>query len=411
MPAPPSSLAAPRRLSILGSTGSIGTQALDVVRHHRGRFEVVALAARSNVALLLEQVAEFRPSFVHVGEEAAAAEVRAALIAAPWGGEPNAPTPRLLTGDDGLVDLAATAPADVVVLATVGWTGVEPALAAIEAGRDLALANKEVLVCAGELVMRRAADRGVTIGPLDSEHNAIAQCLAAGPRPAVRRLVLTCSGGPYRRASREVIATAGPERTLDHPTWDMGRKITVDSATLMNKGFEVIEAHHLFGVPFDQIEVVVHPQSIVHSMVEFIDGSIIAQMGRADMRLPIQNVLTAPERWPTPVEPLDLARLGSLDFEAPDHDRFPCLAMAYAAGRAGGTMPCVLNAANEIAVAAHLESRIPVGAIATVVRAVLDRHVNVSAPALADLRTADRWARQAAREAVEELETTQAIRR
>lgn len=401
MPAPSSPTPSRRRLSILGSTGSIGTQALDVVRHHAGRFEVVALAARSNVALLLEQVAEFRPAFVHVGDEAAAREVRAALAAAPWGNEPNAPTPRLFTGDEGLVDVAAAAPADMVVLATVGWTGVEPALAAIGAGRDLALANKEVLVCAGELVMREAAARGVSIGPLDSEHNAIAQCLVAGPRPTIRRLILTCSGGPYRRATREEIAVAGPERTLDHPTWDMGRKITVDSATLMNKGFEVIEAHHLFGVPFDQIEVVVHPQSIIHSMVEFVDGSIIAQMGRTDMRLPIQNVLTAPERWPTPVEPLDLARLGALQFEAPDHGRFPCLGMAYEAGRAGGTMPCVLNAANEVAVAAHLAAEIPVGAIASVVRAVLDQHQRVASPSLGELRAADRWARQAATAQIE----------
>lgn len=380
-----------KRLAILGSAGSIGTQSLDVVRAHSDSLQVVALSTGTNAGELLRQTAEFRPRTVHIGDEAQAARVAREL---------NGSGIEVLSGPEGLCRIAAESDADMVVAATVGWTGVEPVLAAIDAGREIALANKEVLVCAGELVMARARERGVAIWPLDSEHNALMQCLDAGKASAsapIRRVILTCSGGPYRKATAQEIAAAGPERTLAHPTWNMGRKITVDSATLMNKGFEVIEAFHLFGLPLEQIQVVVHPQSIVHGIVEFVDGSMIAQMGPPDMRLPIQNVLTQPHRRPTTVAPLDLVRAGTLEFSEPDIVRFPCLRMAYDAAAAGGTMACVLNAANEIAVVAHLEGRIPCGAIAGTIREVLDCHENRPADSLPVLREADAWGRATAR--------------
>ncbi len=379
-----------KSLTILGSTGSIGTQCLDVVRMHSGLLRVEALAAGSNLDLLLEQIAEFHPKVVHLADETGLERLERELDGSGI---------RILTGSDGLIEIASQTAADLVVVATVGWTGVEPTLAAIEQCRDIALANKEVLVCAGELVMNAARRTGVTIWPIDSEHNAIMQCLDAGKANAsapIRRLIVTCSGGPFRHASREEIDSATVARTLAHPTWNMGRKITVDSATLMNKGFEVIEAHLLFGVPLEKIQVVIHPQSIIHSMVEFIDGSMIAQMGLTDMRLPIQNVLTQPHRRPTTLSPLDLAKVGRLDFADPDTEKFPCLRMAYDAAAQSGTVPCVLNAANEVAVSAHLDDKIPCGAIARVIRAVLDRCENVRNPDLDDLRRADNWAREQA---------------
>lgn len=385
----------PRRLVLLGSTGSIGVQTLDVVRRFPGRLRVEALSARASADALIDQARAFRPRVVHLSEPEAADRARAALAGMGIA---------VLEGPEGLLEAAALDGADLVVAATVGWTGVEPVLAALEAGRDIALANKEVLVCAGGLVLAAADRAGARLWPLDSEHNAIAQCLAAGPagpRAPLRRLVLTCSGGPFRAATAEEIAAAPPERTLAHPTWEMGRKISVDSATLMNKGFEVIEAHHLFGVDYDRIEVVVHPQSIIHSLVEFVDGSMIAQMGATDMRLPIQNILTHPDRLEAPTAPLDLAAVGRLDFAAPDTGRFPALAMAYEAGRRGGAAPCLLNAANEVAVAAHLASEIPCGAIPEVLAEVLrDPAAPDAHGTLDDLRAADAWARAAARRAV-----------
>jgi 1-deoxy-D-xylulose-5-phosphate reductoisomerase len=388
-----------RTLAILGSTGSIGTQALDVVRHHADLLEVVALSAGSRAEELLAQAREFRPRVVHLSDAQAAQRIRTPLT--ELGIE-------VLAGPEALTQLTATIEADMIIVATVGWTGLEPTLAALQAGRDIALANKEVLVCAGQLVMETARANSAQVWPLDSEHNAIAQCLAAGPagpRAPLRRIILTCSGGPFRNTHPDVIDTAMAAQTLDHPTWSMGRKITVDSATLMNKGFEVIEAHHLFGVALDKIEVIIHPQSIIHSMVEFVDGSMIAQLGATDMRLPIQNVLTQPVRLPTPVAPLDLATVARLDFHEPDTGRFPCLAMAYEAARAGGTYPCVLNAANEVAVAAHLENQIACGDIPRVIRAVLDRHRCVASPDLGDLGEADRWARTIARAVLGDIPT------
>ncbi len=381
-----------RSLLLLGSTGSIGTQTLDVLRLFRGQMRLEGLsAAGRNLELMAEQVREFSPRYVHVGDASRADALRA-MLPVDWNGV-------LLTGSDGLLRLAREADADLAVVATVGWTGLEPALAAIESGKHIALANKEVLVIGGHLVTRAARERDLLLLPIDSEHNALFQCLNASPGSPVRRLILTCSGGPFRTATQAEIDAAPRERTLDHPTWDMGAKITVDSATLMNKGFEVIEAHHLFGVPYEKIEVVVHPQSTIHSMAEFVDGSIIAQLGQTDMRIPIQFALTWPRRLPTITKPLNFAQLGSLTFEAPDHARFPCLGMAYEAGQSGGSAPCVLNAANEVAVAMHLDGRIPCGRIPRIVRAVLSAHTTEAEPTLERLRHWDAWARERAAEA------------
>lgn len=390
-----------RRLTILGSTGSIGEQTLDVVRHLEGRFQIACLSAGSSADRIISQAREFRPDAVHLSDESAAATVRQAL---------SADGIEVLAGPAALEAAATVASPDMVVVATVGWTGVLPTLAAIDAGAEIALANKEVLVCAGEVVMPAARGRGVGIWPVDSEHNAIMQCLVAGPHGPVaplRRIILTCSGGPFRNAEGAAIASATAAETLDHPTWDMGRKITVDSATLMNKGFEVIEAHHLFAVAYDQIEVIVHPQSIIHSMVEFIDGSMIAQLGVTDMRLPIQNVLTHPERAESATAPLDLAAVGSLTFQAPDTRRFPCLAMAYECGRRGGIYPCVLNAANEVAVAAHLAGEIPCGGIPRLIAHVVaeaEREVEATGAVPLDLdrlTAVDGWARATAQAALD----------
>lgn len=377
------------KLTLLGSTGSIGTQTLDVLRLFRREMELVGLSAGGrNVALMAEQIAEFRPSHVHVADAARVDELRR-LVPGDWNGVIHA-------GADGLCAIVREAPADLVLVATVGWKGLEPALAAIEAGRNLAIANKEVLVCGGHLVMRAAHRHNVRIIPVDSEHNAIFQCLAASPKSPVRRLILTCSGGPFRNATAQEIDAASHEVTLNHPTWDMGNKITVDSATLMNKGFEVIEAHHLFGVPYEKIQVLIHPQSTIHSMVEFVDGSILAQLGQTDMHLPIQYALTYPQRRATVTPPLAFGKLGSLTFADPDHERFPCLKMAYAAGQAGGSAPCVLNAANEVAVQLHLEGRISCGEIARIVRRVMEAHKAETDPDFEALRRCDHWAREEA---------------
>lgn len=365
---------------------------MQVLRLYRREMTLAGLSAGgNNIALLAEQVREFRPGYVHVANEEKLEELRA-LLPGDWEG-------MLLHGEEGLHRIAAEAPADLVMVATVGWVGLEPALAAIRAGRSLALANKEVLVCGGHLVTRAAEDAGVMLLPVDSEHNAIFQCLKAGPGAPIRRLILTCSGGPYLHADAGEIAEAPPERTLQHPTWSMGAKISVDSATLINKGFEVIEAHHLFHVPYEKIQVIIHPQSTVHSMVEYVDGSILAQMGVTDMSLPIAFALTYPRRRPTTTKPLDFARLGQLTFSDPDLERFPALALAYAAGQAGGSAPCVLNAANEVAVALHLAGAIPCGRIPAILEAVMDQHRADPCPDLEALRQWDQWARVKAREA------------
>jgi 1-deoxy-D-xylulose-5-phosphate reductoisomerase len=383
-----------RTLAILGSTGSIGRSALAVVDAHPSRLRVAALAAGDNATLLAEQCARYRPAIVALASGEAARRFRAA------GGE----APSLVCGPEGLVAVATHPDVDIVLCASSGTAALEAVLAAIDAGKTIALANKEVLVMAGALVTSAARRKGVPILPVDSEHNAIHQCLHGRRHDEIRRLILTASGGPFRDMPIEALERVRPDAALRHPTWQMGRKITIDSATLMNKGLEVIEAHWLFDVAADQIEVVVHPQSIVHSMVELHDGSVIAQLGVTDMRLPIQYACSYPDRWEAALPRLDLARAGRLDFHEPAHDRFPCLGLAYRALRAGGTAPVVLNAANEVAVASFLEGRLGFTAIPVLIERTLNAHeahtVSTSAPPEAEpagvelIRHVDSWARE-----------------
>ena len=374
-----------KRIAVLGSTGSIGTQTLDVVRKHPDRFKVVALAAGSNAELLAAQADEFRPEL--------------AVIAS---GTADAPAgTRFSTGREALLEAAAHPHADVVVNALVGSAGLLPTLTALDAGKTVALANKESLIAGGSLVTRRVADAPDRLLPVDSEHSAVFQCLAGNRFDDVRRVILTASGGPFRGRSREDLEDVTVEQALAHPTWRMGRKITVDSATLMNKGLEAIEAQHLFRVPIDRVELVVHPRSLVHGIVEFVDGSFIAQLSNPDMRLPLQIALAWPERLPEGAEPLDWQTIGSLAFEPLDAETFPCPGLAVAAARRGGTYPCVLNAANEEAVEAFLSERLRFGAIPAVIERVLERHDGVAAPELDDVLEAETWARAEARKDIE----------
>jgi len=391
-----------KRLAVLGSTGSVGQQTLEVAAAFPDRFRVVALAAGRNVEKLADQVRRFCPERVSLADEAGARLLRDAL------GADASSHLEIGTGAGGL-DAVATHPADLVMAALVGAVGLAPVLAAIRAGRDVALANKEVLVMAGALVRREAAAQGVAVLPVDSEHNALFQVLAGQRREDVACLLLTASGGPFRTWEAGRIARATVAEALDHPNWDMGPKITVDSASLMNKGLEVIEARWLFDVAPERVEVVVHPQSIVHSLVEFVDGSVLAQLGLPDMRVPIAVCLAWPERLPLDLPRLDLARHGRLDFEAPDRERFPCLDLAWRALAGAETGPAVLNAANEVAVAAFLEERLPFGAIARLDRAVLDAHLAERAgetvESLDDVLRADGWARDRAAELVRKWES------
>ena len=379
--------AAVKGIAILGSTGSIGQSALSVVDAHPERLRVVALAAGGNVERFAEQVRRYQPAVAALATPAAVDRLRQSGVPLP---------PRVACGTDGLVEVATHPEADIVICASSGSAGLEAVLAAVEAGKTAAVANKEVLVMAGDLVTRTAAAHGAAILPVDSEHNAIHQCLD-GRRPGdVRRLILTASGGPFRRHTAEQMAGVTVAAALKHPTWQMGRKITIDSATLMNKGLEVIEARWLFGIGADRIDVVVHPQSVVHSMVEFVDGSVLAQLGVTDMRLPIQYACSYPERWAAALPPLDLTKTGPLEFEAPDEDRFPCLGLAYQALRAGGSLPCVLNAANEVAVEAFLQGGLGFPGIADVIRATMEAHVPAPVDSLPAVRAVDAWARQQA---------------
>jgi 1-deoxy-D-xylulose-5-phosphate reductoisomerase len=377
-----------KSLAILGSTGSIGVSTLEIVAAHPERFRVVALTAGRNLALLEQQIRTFCPELVAV-PAAADAERLAILL--------GTSAPRILSGRDGLVACAADSGAQIVVSAIVGAAGLEPTLAAIEAGIDVALANKETLVAAGEVVMSAVARHGIHLFPVDSEHSAIFQSLAGHRKDDVRRLILTASGGPFRDRTAAELELVTPAAALAHPTWNMGQKITIDSATLMNKGLEVIEAHWLFDLPPGKIAVHVHPESIVHSMVEYVDGSVIAQLGIPDMKTPIALALSWPERLALDLPPLDLCRLGRLHFHEPDNTRFPCLALAYRALRSGGTAPAALNAANEEAVAAFLDHRLGFSAIPRVIAAVLDRQAAVPADTLAAVLAADTEARQTAR--------------
>ena len=382
-----------KRVVILGSTGSIGTQTLDVVGRFRDRLEVAGLAAGGNAELLLEQVKQFRPAVVSVARAEDAERLRDTV------GDSSI---RFLWGPEGLLEVAGE-PADMLIGALVGRVGLEPVLAALARGTDVALASKEVLVTAGRLVLSEARSSGARVLPLDSEHVAIHQCLAGHPREAVKRIVLTASGGPFREAPPEQMRAATREQALAHPNWEMGSKITIDSATLMNKGFEVIEAHWLFGLPPERIDVVIHPESVVHSLVEYTDGSWLAQLGIPDMRIPIAYTLGMPERLPLPDLPtLDLVSAGALRFEAPDPVRFPALRLAREALRAGGTAPALLNAANEVAVQGFLDGEIPFTAIAELAEEVLGRERPAPGLELDEIREADRAARARARRWIEE---------
>ena len=386
------------RIAILGSTGSIGRSALAVVDAHRDRLDVVALVGGQNGARLAEQVRRYRPRLAGL----AAGRSGEAFDHGLAPGERPAECP---AGVEALVRAATHPDVDLVLCASSGTAGLEAALAAIDAGKTLALANKEVLVMAGALMVEAARRRGVAILPVDSEHNAIHQCLHGRDLADVRRLILTASGGPFRALDAGALERVTPADALRHPTWQMGRKITIDSATLMNKGLEVIEAHWLFGQGADAIDVIVHPQSVVHSMVELRDGSVIAQLGVTDMRLPIQYAFSYPERWDAALPSLDFRALGPLEFQAPDLARFPCLGLAYQALREGRAWPVVLNAANEIAVDAFLEGRLGFARIAEVIERALaatDRHLD-EPRSLADVRSADAWARAFAGETLRTL--------
>jgi len=373
-----------KKIAILGSTGSIGQSALSVVDAHPDRLQVVGLAAGENAELLASQIAKYRPRIAAMATGAAVDRLKQCAPGdVAIGG----------VGKDGLVAVASHPDVDVVLCASSGTDGLEAVLAAIERGRTIALANKEVLVMAGAVVTAAAARKGVAILPVDSEHNAIHQCLHGRARSEIRRLLLTASGGPFRGRSAADLARVTADDALKHPTWKMGRKITIDSATLMNKGLEVIEAHWLFGVGAREIDVVIHPQSVVHSMVEFVDGSVIAQLSVTDMRLPIQYAFAYPERWASPLPVVDLARVGRLDFHPPDTAAFPCLRLAYRALAAERSLPVVLNAANEVAVAKFLEGRITFPSIAAVIEQTMDAHTPADVGTLAKVRAVDGWAR------------------
>ncbi len=384
-----------KRVVVLGATGSIGDSALKVARDIPERMEIVGLAANSNARKLAGQANAVRPEAVCLVDETKLPELREELEYEP----------EILAGEKGLCEIACLTNSDMVLVAVVGTGGLRPALAAIETGKDLAVASKEILVMAGEAVMGAAAHKGVRVLPVDSEHNAIFQCLDGRAQDSeskaqIRRIILTASGGPFRKTPNEKFAQITPEQALKHPTWNMGRKITIDSATLFNKGLEMIEAHWLFGVEMKRVEVVIHPQSIVHSMVEFADGSVLAQLSHSDMCFPIQYAVTWPERVPNTLPPLDFGKLRQLEFETPRYEDFPALALARQAGEAGGTLPAVLNAANEVAVSAFLEKRMNFPRIWQLVAETMERHTVVAHPSLEEILTADSWARRTAEAAL-----------
>lgn len=376
-----------KSLSILGSTGSVGRQTLEVVASQAEAFRLVALAAGKNVELLAEQIRRFRPEVVAVADAEARKKLQEHLEG--WSGP-------ILVGDEGLQEVATWPAADMVVAAVVGVAGLQATFAALQKGKSVALANKEALVAGGDLIMPLVRGEKSRLLPVDSEHSAIFQCLEGEKRQHLKKIILTASGGPFHGRRPEELAKVTAKAALAHPNWRMGPKITIDSATLMNKGLEVIEAHHLFGVDYQEIEVVIHRQSIIHSLVELRDGSVLAQLGWPDMRLPIQYALTYPERRPGPVAALDLLRASPLTFEPPDRETFPALDLAYAAGRTGGTMPAVLNAANEVAVGAFLAGRIGFLDIPRIVKETMERHSPLTPQVLDDILRIDAWARREA---------------
>ena len=401
-----------KRVVILGATGSIGESALKVACDIPERMEIVGLAAKSNAQKLAEAANEVRPESVCLVDETRIDVLRRALDYQP----------RIFSGEEGLLEIACLTNADMVLVAIVGTAGLRPALAAIEAGKDLAVASKEILVMAGEIVMREARENSVHVLPVDSEHNAIFQCLESGrglsapkdrgPEAAptfqssdIRRIILTASGGPFRETPRKDFDSITPEQALKHPTWNMGPKITIDSATLFNKGLEMIEAHWLFGVEMKRVEVVIHPQSIVHSMVEFADGSTLAQLSYSNMRFPIQYAVTWPDRVPNTLPPLDFSKLSKLEFFTPRYEDFPALNLAQRAGETGGTLPAVMNASNEIAVAAFLDRQVRFPEIWEIVDEVMNRHTPVAHPDLDAILQADQWARAEATRSVKPLKS------
>jgi len=377
-----------KNVVLLGSTGSIGTSTIKVAEDLPERIRLLGLGAGNNVELLLEQTRKHQPEAISIFDPAKARELQNAL----------GTRTQVHCGAEGLLKLATLPQADIVLIAIVGTAGLQPALAAIRAGKDIAVASKEILVMAGEIVMSEAQKAGVRVLAVDSEHSAIFQCLDGKPPDSVRRLWLTASGGPFRNTPKEEFPHITVERALKHPSWVMGRKITIDSATLFNKGLEMIEARWLFGIPIERVSAVVHPQSVVHSMVEFVDGSIVAQLSTPDMCLPIQYALTYPERAPSDRVQTNLAKLGNLTFEEPDSERFPALQLARRAGEEGGTMPAVLNAANEVAVEAFVNRRINFPQISEMVRRTMEQHKIVNHPSLKQILEADAWARKAAGE-------------
>jgi 1-deoxy-D-xylulose-5-phosphate reductoisomerase len=376
-----------KRLAVLGSTGSIGVSTLEIAAEHPEHFRIVALTAGRNLALLEGQIARFCPEVVAVPDRENAQRLMARI---------GTSGPRVLYGTEGLIACAADSSAEMVVSAIVGAAGLEPTLAAIQSGRDVALANKETLVIAGELVMAAVVSSGCRLFPVDSEHSAIFQSLEGHRKSDVRRLILTASGGPFRNWSLDDLQDVTPKDALAHPNWTMGKKITIDYATMMNKGLEVIEAHWLFDIPVDKIAVHIHPESIVHSLVEYNDGALMAQLGIPNMKTPIAYALSYPERLALDQPPLDLCRLGQLHFSAPDSLCFPCLGLAYDAIRRGGTTPAVLNAANELAVDAFLQGKVAFLDIPRIIGAVVDEHVTSPASDLEQVLAADGWARHAA---------------
>ncbi|HIK55071.1 MAG TPA: 1-deoxy-D-xylulose-5-phosphate reductoisomerase [Synechococcales cyanobacterium M55_K2018_004] len=387
-----------KAITLLGSTGSIGTQTLDIVRECPDQFRVVGLAAGRNATLFAQQIREFRPEIAAICDESQLTAVQEAIA------DLDKP-PILLAGEAAIAEVARYGDAEAVVTGIVGCAGLMPTIAAITAGKDIALANKETLIAGGPVVLPLVQQHGVKLLPADSEHSAIFQCLQGVPEGGLRRILLTASGGAFRDLPVEKLATVKVADALKHPNWTMGRKITIDSATLMNKGLEVIEAHFLFGLDYDFIEIVIHPQSIIHSLIELQDTSVLAQLGLPDMRLPLLYALSYPERIPTSWERLNLLKCGDLTFRAPDHKKYPCMQLAYAAGRAGGSMPAVLNAANEQAVDLFLREQIAFLDIPRLIETVCDRHHphNRSQPTLEDIIEADRWARQEVLAAQEKL--------
>lgn len=375
-----------KRIAILGSTGSIGTQTLDVIAHHPERFQVEALAAGYNIDVLKKQIELFQPKLVSVATKQLATELSASLPVHT----------KVLYGMEGLIEVAASTEAELVVSALVGSQGLKPTIAAIEAGKHIGLANKEVLVTAGHIVTALAKRHGISLIPIDSEHSAIYQCLNGESNEHIAKIVITASGGSFRDRTRAELEGVTVQEALNHPNWSMGAKITIDSATMVNKGLEVIEAHWLFELPYSQIEVIIHPQSIIHSLVEFVDHSVIAQLGLPDMRVPIQYALSLPERYPTPTNSLSLVEVGQLDFRAMDFERFPCIKMAYDSGQQGGSMPTVFNAANEIAVARFLRAEITFLQIEQVIEHALSKHDGIQNPDLDDILQIDQWARRIA---------------